>query len=486
MRKKILLMLLMMAMLSCVFAIFASAAQLIDGIYYNFSGTEASVAGTNQKSCQLAEVVIPERVTFEGTEYTVTKIESKAFGSQNAKGGNANVKSVVIPSTVTSMGIYAFGNCPNITTVHCKATAIGERAFFDCNQLATLTLENTVEIGVYAFTRISITTLILPSTVTNTGSSSFKACNNLTRVVVLGSVLTADTFDSCTSITELVLTENIEPFTDALPSASSSIKFVTFYTGSDYEYIEGISSSSRFTKAGNCEYKDYEAGTYTGNMIVYNCNLCDVVYNGVHIEPQDDGDCTTAVICSVCADYTYKEAKEHISSERVTYLSFLENGEHYVGCTNDGCAYGTTEKLDALFSCQGYSSQENGNGGIAIGFTVNSVAVAKYNEITGKTVKYGVFAVSQNKLGSGDIFGKNGAAAGVISAEITAYNFTAFELKIIGFTAENMNTKLALGAYVAVSDGNTTEYSYMQDDTKGELTGKYYFASYNEIVAKAS
>ena len=41
---------------------------------------------------------------------------------------------------------------------------------------------------------------------------------------------------------------------------------------------------------------------------------------------------------------------------------------------------------------------------------------------------------------------------------------------------------LALGAYVAVTKDGATEYSYMQDETKGELIGSYYFVSYNDIV----
>ena len=101
MKKKLLLIALIMAtMLVGVFAISASAAQAIDGIYYNFSGTNASVATDNKANCQLENVVIPEKVTYNGTEYTVISIESKAFGSQNSKGGSATVKTVSIPATV--------------------------------------------------------------------------------------------------------------------------------------------------------------------------------------------------------------------------------------------------------------------------------------------------------------------------------------------------------------------------------------------------
>ena len=81
---------------------------------------------------------------------------------------------------------------------------------------------------------------------------------------------------------------------------------------------------------------------------------------------------------------------------------------------------------------------------------------------------------------------QNGVAnENAICAEIKATEFSAFDLKITGFEDSQKETKLALGAYVAVSKGENTEYSYMQDSTKGTTNGKYYFASYNDITGKS-
>ena len=38
----------------------------------------------------------------------------------------------------------------------------------------------------------------------------------------------------------------------------------------------------------------------------------------------------------------------------------------------------------AIFICLGYSAPENGNGGVAIGFKVNTEALSDYKTITGK------------------------------------------------------------------------------------------------------
>ncbi|MBQ8146702.1 MAG: hypothetical protein IJ039_07945 [Clostridia bacterium] len=155
---------------------------------------------------------------------------------------------------------------------------------------------------------------------------------------------------------------------------------------------------------------------------------------------------------------------------------YLEKGYKRDGCTR--CDDYVEKELAPLFACRGYSASENGSG-IAIGYSVDVKAVSEYEEATGKTLKYGAFVVTKDKLGNNSIFGENGeAASGVINAEMTSYQLSVFELKIVGFTDLQKDIKLAMGAYV----DNGTEYSYIQDTTKGKLDGKYYFASYNEII----
>ena len=176
----------------------------------------------------------------------------------------------------------------------------------------------------------------------------------------------------------------------------------------------------------------------------------------------------------------------HSIFEGIVYTSYLEDGYYSYKC--ERCDDINNDKVaKALFTCLGYSAPEDGRGGIAIGYTVNNEAIAEYEEITGKTLKYGVFAVLQDRLGENDVFAEDGTVAdGVINAEITNYDFVAFELKIVGFTTEiHKNAKLAMGAYVAVTDGEATEYSYMQGGEPNE-NEKYNFVSYNDVVGTPS
>ena len=243
---------------------------------------------------------------------------------------------------------------------------------------------------------------------------------------------------------------------------------------------EGVHYNDRVYQNGNCGYDE----TTTNTCVI--CKLQSVVVGekatGDHTY-EDDFNCETALACEVCLK-TLKEALAHDIKTTILYeKGYTAEGLKTVACQNEGCSHSEgEEKMDALFTCLGYSAPENGEGGIAIGYTVNNEAIKEYKEATGKTLKYGVFAVLQSKLKDKDVFAEDGTAAeGVISAEITNYQFVAFELKIVGFTDEQKDTKLAMGAYTVVSDGETTEYSYMQA-AKPNDGEKYSFISCKDLI----
>ena len=69
-----------------------------------------------------------------------------------------------IPSSVTSIGAYAFAKCPNLTsiTIPDSVTIIRSFAFRGCS---------------------SLTSIIIPSSVTSIGDYAFYGCRRLTSVV---------------------------------------------------------------------------------------------------------------------------------------------------------------------------------------------------------------------------------------------------------------------------------------------------------------
>jgi hypothetical protein len=91
----------------------------------------------------------------------------------------------------TQIGEYAFYNCHNLTsiTIPNSVTSIGDWAFAHCCNLTSITIPNSVSsIGDYAFYGCSFTTIIIPNSVTSIGDWAFAHCCNLTSITIPNSV----------------------------------------------------------------------------------------------------------------------------------------------------------------------------------------------------------------------------------------------------------------------------------------------------------
>lgn len=488
----------------------------------------------------LEELVIPEGVTSipkEMASYTpslrkvvlpstIVSIGELAFRTSNLSDGivipegcttlssyifkESGITTIYLPSTLETVGQDICYGCKSLTTVDSKSPIIGYRMFYDCDALTSITLENTIEIreqgfnnpddgilnitelvlpegltsiGNYAFTRTKITELVLPSTLTTVGKYVFQASTTLQKIVVLGPVLGEAMFMNCSALNEAVFTENFTTFSKDAFSSVSQTSFLTYYTGTDIDRIKSVcSNTTRLSQAKYYTYEDYLDENYTYNkfMVIYDCNVCDVAFDGAHTQPADDGDCTTALICSMCKEYEIRAALEHVSDERITYVSFMEAGEHYIGCTNDGCKVGSTTKLNPLFTCLGYSFNEVESGSVSIGYSIDHQAIKTYEDLTNTTVNYGLFIGVGEKLGQDDIFNleTNEASNGVLVANFTSTNFNYIKIKVVGFETEAQKiASFTIGAYVV----NDNKISYLQNEKP--QSGKYSYVTYNGLCA---
>ena len=99
----------------------------VDGIYYSITSTSyltVDVAPSPLNSYQ-GNIVIPKYVTYDSKTYTVTGIENEAFD------GNKYIYSVVMPQSITDIGMCAFWGCSNLSkiTVSENIVRIGVGAF---------------------------------------------------------------------------------------------------------------------------------------------------------------------------------------------------------------------------------------------------------------------------------------------------------------------------------------------------------------------
>lgn len=95
--------------------------------------------------------------------------------------------SIEIPSSVTSIENEAFWNCHSLTSIEIPSsvTSIENDVFWNCCGLTSIRIPSSViSIGNYAFSDCrALTSIKIPSSVTNIGVFAFKNCKNLDVII---------------------------------------------------------------------------------------------------------------------------------------------------------------------------------------------------------------------------------------------------------------------------------------------------------------
>ena len=191
--------------------------------YLTFSDRETGTlqVGASDKNILPARVVIPPTYNRK----TVDCICTRAFAGSDAE-------TVVIPTSVTEIGGYAFDGCAMLNNVSLpmNLTSVGWGVFRDCTSLTAVTIPSSLEkvnesmfwgctslstvafsaglkeIGQLAFSGCkSLTSVDLPSGVTVIGLAAFQSCSSLTSISIPASVTSigSSAFNNCVSLKDI-------------------------------------------------------------------------------------------------------------------------------------------------------------------------------------------------------------------------------------------------------------------------------------------
>ena len=211
---KSLVLLVVIAILATSNSYAQASFETIDGLRYLIDSdakTATLTANTGEKYS--GDIVVPEKVkASDGVEYPVTAFADNAFN--NCKG----LKSITIPSSVTSLGMSCF-SASGLTsiTIPYSVTSLGNDCFHSCDALTSITIPSSVtSLGDYCFSYSGLTSITIPSSVTSLGKSCFEWCRGLTSITIPSSVtsLGSSCFYMCSGLTSITIPSSVTSLGD--------------------------------------------------------------------------------------------------------------------------------------------------------------------------------------------------------------------------------------------------------------------------------
>ena len=128
---------------------------------------------------------------------------------------NQNIKSYVIPSSVTNIDDSAFSCCRSLSeiVIPSSVTSIDDCAFSSCRSLSEIVIPSSVtSIGDWAFVGCSsLSEIVIPSSVTSIGEGAFSHCDSLSEIVIPSSVTSIGdwAFSSCRSLKYISIPKSV-------------------------------------------------------------------------------------------------------------------------------------------------------------------------------------------------------------------------------------------------------------------------------------
>ena len=223
----------------------------------------------------------------------LTSIGEKAFYSCTS------LTSITIPDSVTSIGSGAFSGCTSLTsiTIPDSVTSIGECAFWICTSLTSVTIPDSItSIGECAFEGChSLTSVTIPDSVTSIGCGVFSGCTSLTSITIPDSVTSIGdwAFSGCTSLTSVTIPNSVTLIGKEVFAKCSSLSRVHFGCG-----LHNIGGSNIFEgcKQLSSVYIPYGVTLWKCQRCGKSYSIVDCIYHENLNYRSNDNECAECVL----------------------------------------------------------------------------------------------------------------------------------------------------------------------------------------------
>ena len=248
-------------------------------IFEYTTDSDGNATITKYNGCS-SYVNIPETLD----EHTVIGIGDRAFKGHN------EIYSVSIPSTVTSLGNAVFENCTNLYSVNLPKNVSTHKyagqtvyygPFYGCSSLGNVDFASGYSyIDDAMFQNCGITSITLPSTITEIGYRVFSKCISLKNIKLNEnlSIIGDYVFDSCTGLTSVNLPSSVTQLGAACFYNCTNLTTVNLPKNvNTYKYAGQTTNYGPFYGCSSLKNVEFASGyTYIDDAMFQNCGITSI------------------------------------------------------------------------------------------------------------------------------------------------------------------------------------------------------------------